>query len=61
MCQSGYEPDKIEVSDAMVAASLAVLRQSGLLEYPGLIDESLVKDVLRAGLAARKISISVDR
>lgn len=37
----------------MIEAGVKVLRQSGLIEHPGLIDGTLVREVLRVVLAAR--------
>ena len=54
----GYEPD--EITEAMVAAGLRVLHDSGVLEYPGLVDESLVRRVLWVALAARKECVGSD-
>jgi hypothetical protein len=49
--QGGYEPD--EITDAMTAAALRVLRNSGALEYEYLVNETLMRRVLKAALDAR--------
>ena len=49
----GYGPDEIEITDAMVAAAVRAMRDSGVLEYPGLVDESLMRRVLWVALASR--------
>jgi hypothetical protein len=52
--------NEVHVTPAMIAAGVAVLRDSGLFEHPGLIDASLVREVLGVALAARKVGIHVD-
>lgn len=37
----------------MIKAGLKVLRESEMLEYPRLVDASLVRSVLEGALAAR--------
>ena len=43
----------VEITPAMIAAGLRVLRNSGALEYEMLVDELLVERVLSAALGAR--------
>jgi len=48
MNRGGYEPEEFEVTDAMVAAGVTALLESGLVDDPLEVDKSLVAQIYRA-------------
>lgn len=45
--------DDVEITPKMVEAGLRVLRDSGVLEYENLVDESLMRRILWVSFACR--------
>ena len=50
----------IEITPAMTAAGVRVMRESGMLEHDGLVDDFLIGEVLREALAAREVFVHSD-